>query len=118
MLGKLSQLFKSKENPAAVFLREQQIVCDAEQGYIVDGIVLNQALAQRLEYLSNRRMKNFDDLKALYFTAMLINEKIDLEIATGRYAAHVGNTEQNLLHFKSIVQRLNQYYRDFLREKR
>lgn len=118
MLSKLSQLFKIKESPEAIFLKDHKIHLDPEQGYIVDGVVLNQALGERLEYLSNRRMKTFDDLKALYFAAMLINEKIDLEIATGRYAEHVANTQENLIEFKALVQLLNQYYREFLREKR
>lgn len=118
MFNKVAQLFKSKPFPEAEFLAEHQIQFDPQHGYIVDGIVLNEALSERLEYLSNRRMNRFDDLKELYFTAMLINEKIDLEIATQSFVTRLGNTEENLLQFKSIVKRLNDYYRQFLREKK
>ncbi len=115
MLSKLTGLFKAKENPEQLFMQQQQIVLDEQRGYIVDGIVLTELLAERLEYLSNRRIRQFDDLKALYAAAILINEKIDLEIATGHYAAHLGNSAENLQQFKSIVAKLNQYYREFKR---
>ena len=118
MFNKLTDLFKRKPDPEQLFLAEQNIQWSDEQGFVVDGVILNQVLGQRLHYLSNRRLERFDDLAALYFAAMLINEKIDLEIATGRYAVHVGNTEENLLAFKAIVAKLNQYYRDFKRERR
>lgn len=119
MLNKLKNLFKSNGNDSAEqqFLSENNIIWDDEQGFIVDDIVLNQMLSERLEYLSNRRLKTFDDLNALYFAAMMINEKIDLEIATGNYVARLGNTEENLIQFKHIIQKLNQYYRDFKRDK-
>ncbi len=118
MLNKLKDVFKSsrvKEEEA--YLHEHAIQFNPQQGYIVDGIVLNQALSERLEYFSNRRLNKFDDLKALYYAAMLINEKIDLEITQQKFVARLGNTEENLLQFKSIVKKLNDYYRNFIREK-
>lgn len=119
MFDKISTLFKSnKPSPPQLYLEENNIQYTEETGYIVDGINLNQELGERLEYLSNRRMKTFDDLKELYFTAMIINEKIDLEIANQRFNSRLGNTEENLLQFKVIVKKLNDYYRNFLREKK
>ena len=118
MFNKIVNLFKSdKESPEQVFLRENHIEYDAEKGYIIDGVVINE-LSERLEYLSNRRMKKFDDLKDLYFAAMLINEKIDLEISTQRFVARLGNTEENLIEFKRIVKLLNDYYRQFIRDRK
>lgn len=123
MLNKLAGLFtgsglfkSSKPSPEQLFLQENNIQFDPEQGYIVDGIVVNQ-LSERLSYFSNRKLNNFDDLKVLYFTAILINEKIDLEIANQRFVARLGNTEENLLQLKQIIKKLNDYYRNFLREK-
>ena len=123
MLNKLtglftsSRLFKSsKPSPEQLFLEENNIQFHQEQGYIVDGIVLNE-WSERLSYFSNRKLNSFDDLKELYFTAMIINEKIDLEIASQRFVARLGNTEENLLQLKQIIQKLNDYYRNFLREK-
>ena len=117
MLNKLAGLFKSsKESAEQLFLQQQNIQFDQVQGYIVDGIVVNE-LSERLAYFSNRKLSHFDDLKKLYFTAMIINEKIDLEIANQRFVAHFGNTEENLLQLKQIIQKLNDYYRQFLREK-
>ena len=119
MFDKISALFKSnKPSPAQLYLEENNIQYTEETGYIVDGINLNQELGERLEYLSNRRMKTFNDLKELYSTAMIINEKIDLEIANQRFNSRLGNTEENLLQFKAIVKKLNDYYRNFLREKK
>ena len=119
MFDKISALFKSnKPSPAQLYLEENNIQYTEQTGYIVDGINLNQELGERLEYLSNRRMKTFDDLKELYSTAMIINEKIDLEIANQRFNSRLGNTEENLLQFKVIVKKLNDYYRNFLREKK
>ena len=46
-----------------------------------------------------------------------MNEKIDLEIASGRYVARLGNTQENLLEFKEIIRKLNDYYREFKRDK-
>ena len=117
MLNKLAGLFKSsKESAEQVFLQQQNIQFDQVQGYIVDGIVVNE-LSERLAYFSNRKLSHFDDLKKLYFTAMIINEKIDLEIANQRFVVRLGNTEENLLQLKQIIQKLNDYYRQFLREK-
>lgn len=123
MLNKLAGLFtgsglfkSSKPSPEQLYLQENNIQFDPEQGYIVDGIVVNQ-LSERLAYFSNRKLNNFDDLKVLYFTAILINEKIDLEIASQRFVARLGNTEENLLQLKQIIKKLNDYYRNFLREK-
>lgn len=123
MLNKLAGLFtgsglfkSSKPSPEQLYLQDNNIQFDPEQGYIVDGIVVNQ-LSERLAYFSNRKLNNFDDLKVLYFTAILINEKIDLEIANQRFVARLGNTEENLLQLKQIIKKLNDYYRNFLREK-
>ena len=117
MLNKLAGLFKSsKESAEQLFLQQQNIQFDQVQGYIVDGIVVNE-LSERLAYFSNRKLSHFDDLKKLYFTAMIINEKIDLEIANQRFVARLGNTEENLLQLKQIIKKLNDYYRIFLREK-
>ena len=119
MFDKISSLFKSNKPTAAqLYLEEQNIQYVEGTGYIVDGIQLNQELGARLEYLSNRRLKQFDDLKALYDTAMLINEKIDLEIAHQRFNATLGNTKENLLQFKMILKKLNDYYRNFLRDQK
>lgn len=119
MFDKISALFKSnKPSPEQLYLEENNIQYTEQTGYIVDGINLNQELGERLEYLSNRRMKTFNDLKELYSTAMIINEKIDLEIANQRFNSRLGNTEENLLQFKVIVKKLNDYYRNFLREKK
>jgi hypothetical protein len=119
MFDKISSLFKSaKPSPEQLYLQEQNIQYVEGSGYSVDGIQLNQELAARLEYLSNRRMKNFDDLAQLYSSAMIINEKIDLEIAQQRFNQALGNTEKNLLEFKMIVKKLNDYYRQFLRNKK
>ncbi len=119
MFDKISALFKSnKPSRPQLYLEENNIQYTEQTGYIVDGINLNQELGERLEYLSNRRMKTFNDLKELYSTAMIINEKIDLEIANQRFNSRLGNTEENLLQFKVIVEKLNDYYRNFLREKK
>ncbi|WP_111857954.1 hypothetical protein [Acinetobacter sp. CFCC 10889] len=118
MFAKITDLFKGKAAKAELeFLENNHIQIDSEQGFIVDGIVLNQELAERLEYFSNRKLKNFDDLNALFYKAILINEKIDLEIASGRYVARLDNTEENLKQLKAIIQKLNDYYKAFKREK-
>lgn len=119
MFDKISALFKSNKPTAAqLYLEEQNIQYVEGTGYHIDDIQLNQEWGARLEYLSNRRLKQFDDLKALYDTAMLINEKIDLEIAHQRFNATLGNTEENLLQFKMILKKLNDYYRNFLRDQK
>ena len=107
---------KSNHKLEQKYLIDHQIIFDAELGYIVDGMVINE-LSERLHYFSNRRMDKFDDLKALYFNAIMINEKIDLEIATGRYVARLGNNQENLMKLKKIIKKLNDYYREFLRER-
>lgn len=119
MLNKLKNLFKGSQQDLAEqqFLQNNHIQFDPEKGFIVDHIILNEQLAERLEYFSNRRLNNFDDLEKLYFTAMMINEKIDLEIATNNYVARLSNTEENLTQLKDIIRRLNQYYREFKRER-
>ena len=117
MLNKLVGMFKShKESAEQVYLRENNIQIDPEKGYIVDDVVVN-ALAERLEYFSNRKLTNFDDLEALFYKAILINEKIDLEIASKRYVARLGNTEENLIQLKAIIQKLNDYYKEFKRDR-
>lgn len=117
MLDKLKSLFKSqKESPEQIFLQEYNLQIDPEYGFIIDGQILNQ-LSERLVHFSNRKLSNFDDLEALYYKAILINEKIDLEIANQRYVARLGNTHENLLEFKAYIQILNDYYRQFKREK-
>ncbi|WP_089605024.1 hypothetical protein [Acinetobacter piscicola] len=117
MLNKLVEMFKSnKESAEQIFLRENYIQIDTEKGYIVDGVVVN-ALSERLEYFSNRKLTNFDDLEALFYKAILINEKIDLEIASSRYVARLGNTEENLMQLKVIIQKLNDYYKEFKRDR-
>ena len=118
MFSKLTGLFKNKANLEEIaYLEAHKIQWDAEQGYIVDGIILNNLLAERLNYLSNRRMQQFDDLAQLYSIAMIINEKIDLEIANQRFVARLGNTEENLLELKRCIKILNDYYRGFLRDR-
>ena len=118
MFNKLVDLFKgAKESPEQLYLEQHHIQYDETQGYIIEGVVLN-TLSERMEYLSNRKMTNFDDLKQLYATAMIINEKIDLEIANQRFVARLGNTEENLLQFKRYVKLLNDYYRQFIRDRK
>ncbi|MDG9949560.1 hypothetical protein N7574_09495 [Acinetobacter ursingii] len=117
MLNKLSNLFKSgKPSAEQQYMQQQQIQFDSQQGYIVDGIVMND-LSERLEYFSNRKLSSFNDLEQLYLRSMLINEKIDLEMATGRYIQRLGNNHENLQQFKSLIEKLNQYYREFKRDK-
>lgn len=117
MFRKISEFFQGNKNTAEqAFLTEQNIQIDAEQGFIVDGIVVNE-LSERLVYFSNRKLQNFDDLKSLFYTAILINEKIDLEIASGRYVVRLGNNEENLKQLKQVIYKLNAYYKEFKREK-
>ena len=116
MLNKLAQIFTKKPSAEQVFMEQNRIEFNDHQGFIIDGFVLND-LSERLEYFSNRKLKKFDDLKDLYFKAMLINEKIDLEIANNRFVVRLGNTEENLLQLKAYIALLNDYYRQFKREK-
>ena len=118
MFSKITELFKGKEaKTEREFLEKNNIQIDSELGFIVDGVVLNRELEARLEYFSNRKLKNFDDLKELFYKAILMNEKIDLEIASGRYVIRLGNTEENLKQFKIIIQKLCDYYKEFKRER-
>lgn len=116
MLNKLAQIFTKKPSAEQVFMEQNRIEFNDQQGFIIDGFVLND-LSERLEYFSNRKLKKFDDLKDLYFKAMLINEKIDLEIANKRFVVRLGNTQENLLQLKAYIALLNDYYRQFKREK-
>lgn len=119
MFDKISSLFKSnKPTPEQLYMEEHQLSFEEGKGYIVAGLVLNEVHAQKLEHLSNRRITSFDDLKALYNASMIINEKIDLEIANGRFAAHLGNTAENLTELKQLIKILTDYYRGFLRDKK
>jgi hypothetical protein len=116
MFNTLADFFKKKPSAEQIFLQENNIQFDPEQGYIVDGIEINQ-WSERLIYFSNRKLSTFNDLKALYFSAMIINEKIDLEIANQRFVRHLGNNQENLLQMKHAIKKLNDYYRHFLRDK-
>ena len=117
MLNKLANFFTgNRESLEQIYLREQHIQFDQEQGYIVDGIVVN-SLSERLAYFSNRKLNNFDDLKELFYKAILIHEKIDLEIASGRYVTKLGNNEESLKQLKVIIQKLNDYYKEFKRDR-
>ena len=116
MFNTLADFFKKKPSAEQIFLQENNIQFDPEQGYIVDGIEVNQ-WSERLMYFSNRKLSTFNDLKALYFSAMIINEKIDLEIANKRFVVRLGNTQENLLQLKAYIALLNDYYRQFKREK-
>ena len=49
---------------------------------------------------------------------MLINEKIDLEIANERFVARVGNNLENLTELKRMIKLLNDYYYQFIRDKK
>lgn len=118
MLNKIVDFFKSdKETPEQIYLKEHAIEYNLEQGFIIQGIIINE-WSERLEYLSNRRVKKFDDLKALYAAGIIINEKIDLEISNQRFVARLGNTEENLLELKQVVKVLNDYYKTFIRDKK
>lgn len=117
MLNKIVNFLKGQtETQEQIYLREHQIQYDPQKGYIVNGITLNE-WSERLEYFSNRKLKNFNDLKALFYTAILVNEKIDLEIASGRYVSRLNNNQQNLHELKEAIQKLNDYYKNFKREK-
>ena len=118
MFDKFVALFKGqKESEEQIYLREQGIEFDPERGYIVNGIVMND-FSERLAYFSNRKLTYFNDLKALYDKSMIVNEKIDLEIANQCFVARLGNTEENLRELKALIQKLNDYYRSFKRDKK
>lgn len=118
MFKKLTQLFQgSKESPEQIYLQENQLRFDSEHGPVIKNVVINEKWSEHLEYFSNRKLQNFDNLPKLFQITPQINEKIDLEIATQRYVERLGNTEQKLLELKSVIQILNQYYVLFLRDK-
>lgn len=117
MWQRLSGLFKSNQLSAEQqFLQDNEIEFNPVQGYIIQGVVLNDWSA-RLLYFSNRKLSQFDDLKALYFASLVINEKIDLEIAHQRFVTRLGNTEENLVQLKQAIETLNAYYRQFIRDQ-
>ncbi|OBY74687.1 hypothetical protein [Acinetobacter gyllenbergii] len=117
MLSQLSNLFKSsKATPEQLFLQEYALSFDAEQGPILNGIVLNE-LGFRLEYFSNRKLDRFDDLEKLFRIAPQINEKIDLELHSQRFVERLGNTEENLRELKQVIKVLNDYYVKFKRAR-
>ena len=49
---------------------------------------------------------------------MLINEKIDLEIANERFVVRLGNNLENLTELKRMIKLLNDYYYQFIRDKK
>ncbi len=116
MLNKLIDLLKGqpKESAEQIYLREQNIQFDPELGPIVDGCVLNQ-LSARLEYFSNRKLDNFNNLRKLFEITPQINEKIDLEIASQRFVERLGNNAENLAELKAAIQKLNAYFVQFQR---
>ncbi|VCX12557.1 hypothetical protein BANRA_01090 [Acinetobacter baumannii] len=63
--------------------------------------MINEKWSEHLEYFSNRKLQNFDNLPKLFQITPQINEKIDLEIATQRYVERLGNTQEKLLELKS-----------------
>ncbi|MFW1775916.1 hypothetical protein ACG9XQ_02315 [Acinetobacter baumannii] len=118
MFKKLTQLFQgSKETPEQIYLQENQLSFDSERGPVIKDVVINEKWSEYLEYFSNRKLQNFDNLPKLFQITPQINEKIDLEIATQRYVERLGNTQEKLLELKAIIQVLNQYYVMFLRDK-
>lgn len=117
MLSQLSNLFKSsKQTPEQLFLKEHALSFDAEQGPILNGVVLND-LGFRLEYFSNRKLERFDDLEKLFRIAPQINEKIDLEIHSQRFVERLGNNEDKLKQLKQAIKVLNDYYVKFKRAR-
>lgn len=66
--------------------------------------MINEKWSEHLEYFSNRKLQNFDNLPKLFQITPQINEKIDLEIATQRYVERLGNTQEKLLELKAIIQ--------------
>ena len=79
--------------------------------------MINQKWSEHLEYFSNRKLQNFDNLQKLFQITPQINEKIDLEIATQRYVARLKILKKSYFNLKAIIQILNQYYVLFLRDK-
>ena len=119
MLTKLTNLLKRKKDaPEQLFLQQHQIEYDEQNGFIIEGVVINDIHAERLAYFSNRRISQFDDLNALFYSAMLMNEKIDLEIASGRFVARLGNNLENLTELKHIIKLLSDYYYQLKKKKK
>lgn len=117
MLSQFSNLFKSsKQTPEQLFLKEHALSFDAEQGPILNGVILND-LGFRLEYFSNRKLERFDDLEKLFRIAPQINEKIDLEIHSQCFVERLGNNEDNLKQLKQAIKVLNDYYVKFKRAR-
>ncbi|EKU58996.1 hypothetical protein ACINWC323_1480 [Acinetobacter sp. WC-323] len=117
MLSQFTNLFKSsKQTPEQLFLKEHALSFDAEQGPILNGVVLND-LGFRLEYFSNRKLERFDDLEKLFRIAPQINEKIDLELHSQRFVEQLGNNEDNLKELKQAIKVLNDYYVKFKRAR-
>lgn len=117
MLSQLTNLFKSsKQTPEQLFLKEHALSFDAEQGPILNGVVLND-LDFRLEYFSNRKLERFDDLEKLFRIAPQINEKIDLELHSQRFVERLGNNQENLKELKQAIKVLNDYYVKFKRAR-
>lgn len=117
MLNKIRNLFGSNpQNEELSYMQTHSIEFDPVKGYIVDGMVMNE-FSEKLEYFSNRKLSNFNNLSELYLKSILIYEKIDLEIATKRYVTRLGNTEENLVQLKQRIEKLNQYYRKYKRDK-
>lgn len=117
MLSQFTNLFKSsKQTPEQLFLKEHTLSFDAEQGPILNGVVLNE-LGFRLEYFSNRKLDSFDNLEKLFRIAPQINEKIDLEIHSQRFVERLGNSEENLKELKQAIKVLNDYYVKFKRAR-
>lgn len=117
MLSQFSNLFKSsKQTPEQLFLKEHALSFDADQGPILNGVVLND-LGFRLEYFSNRKLERFDDLEKLFRIAPQINEKIDLELHSQRFVERLENNEENLKQLKQAIKVLNDYYVKFKRAR-
>lgn len=117
MLSQLSNLFKSsKQTPEQLFLKEHALSFNAEQGPILNGVILND-LSFRLAYFSNRKLERFDDLEKLFRIAPQINEKIDLELHSQRFVERLGNNQENLKQLKQAIKVLNDYYVKFKRAR-
>lgn len=116
MLKKLSQLFQSKQpDPKEEFCRINALEFDTEKGIVFQKIELSK-YQENLTYLSNRRVSDFNDIAKVYDAAMIIQEKIDLELAAGRYVARLGHDEHTLRFLKAAVETLSLYYRQFVRD--
>lgn len=116
MLKKLSQLFQSKpkEDPEQQFCEAHGLAFDPELGVSLNGLALSD-MNESLHYLSNRRVEDINNLKAVYDAGMIIHEKIDLELASQRFVTRLGHTEERLKEIKHAVHILEQYYRQFKR---